>query len=52
MTSLSTDYVLDTVAKNSRTAGAAFVAVPEPATVGMLGLGALVTLLIRRFKRA
>ncbi len=28
------------------------VAIPEPATVGMLGLGAVVTLLVRRMRRA
>jgi len=30
--------------------GASFDAVPEPATVGMLGLGALLTLLVRRIR--
>lgn len=29
-----------------------FEVIPEPATIGMLGLGALITLLVRRFKRA
>jgi hypothetical protein len=32
--------------------GAGPSAIPEPATIGMLGLGALITLLVRRGRRA
>lgn len=43
--------VLNT-SKNARTVGVAFEAIPEPATIGMLGLGGLLTLIVRRFKQS
>ena len=45
------DYTVDITSTDARSAMAGIVvSIPEPATVGMLGLGALITLLIRRFR--
>lgn len=46
-------YTVDITSSDARSAMGGIIvssAVPEPATIGMLGLGALVTLLIRRFR--
>lgn len=49
---LSSTYVVGgDLTKNGRFTGIAFTEViPEPATVGMVGLGGLITLMIRRFR--
>lgn len=49
---LSSTYIVGgDLSKNARYTGIAFTeVVPEPATIGMLGMGALLTLLIRRVR--
>ena len=50
VTSLTTDYVIGGTTKNSRTAGMAFEAIPEPATLGMVAaVGGALLFMRRRF---
>ncbi len=41
---------LNTLLGTTRFSGSGILAIPEPATIGMLGIGALITLLVRRIR--